>query len=68
MPDPQLPDTPQAAEAAHERLGYFLLRIRRPAGAQATEPDGVVERMGTGEKRRFASIAELVRLMNDWLK
>jgi hypothetical protein len=47
------------------RFDYFMLRVSR----SEHEPDlfeGQVERLGSGEKRRFESGDELLRLVADW--
>ncbi len=52
-----------------EHHSHFMLRVRRgmaePAGAPA-DLEGLVEHLGTGEKRPFASGAELLRLVASW--
>lgn len=45
-------------------FAYFRIRIGRAEGGQAPGAlSGVVERIGTGEKRSFASGDELIRFM-----
>lgn len=45
-------------------FAYFRIRIGREEGGQAPAAlSGVVERIGTGEKRSFASGDELIRFM-----
>jgi hypothetical protein len=46
-----------------------MLRVRRTAaerGGAPTELAGLVEHLGTGEKRLFASGAELLLLLASW--
>lgn len=43
-------------------FSYFMIRLSPGAG----EVSGVVERIGTGEKRTFASGQELVTLVSGW--
>ena len=56
-------------EERAERFAYFMVRVQRSAAA-AGETDGpiagLVERLGTGEKERFASGEELLRLVDQW--
>jgi hypothetical protein len=44
---------------------YYMLRLSR-AAHPADGLAGQVERLGTGEKRRFGSAEELVRLVALW--
>lgn len=65
MPDPQ--PTNSAREAiAQERLGYFMVRIRRSAGDPPGEFAGIVERLGTGEKRAIRNSGELAQVVEEW--
>lgn len=57
----QQPDPPDRSD----RLGYFVLRVRRAAQG-SEELTGVVERLGTGEKRAFRGAAELADLIEQW--
>ncbi len=59
---PGSPDTPAESAVAFE---YYMLRLSR-SGHQPDELAGQVERLGTGEKRRFESAQELVRLVALW--
>ena len=49
---------------------YYMIRVQTPADAipAVGSPDlsGVVERLGSGEKRDFVDAAELVRLVANW--
>jgi hypothetical protein len=64
MPSPQLPlEDPQAGATG---LGYFIVRVRRVPGTPLGEVTGIVERLGTGEKRQFHSSTELARVVEDW--
>jgi hypothetical protein len=51
---------------------YYMIRVQTPADTIPTdgapELSGVVERLGSGEKRDFADVAELVRLVTTWSK
>lgn len=52
-----------------EHYSHFMLRITRTAAERAgtqAELAGVVEHLGTGEKRPFASGAELLLLVGAW--
>jgi hypothetical protein len=46
-----------------DEYDYFMVRIRRPGSAPPHLLCGVMERLGTGEKRIFESGEELLRLM-----
>ena len=48
---------------------YFMLRLRvgpEPATTSAHIVAGVVERLGSGERRDFSSAEELMRVMSTW--
>ncbi|HEV2146436.1 MAG TPA: hypothetical protein VGR37_03380 [Longimicrobiaceae bacterium] len=52
-----------------EQYSYFMLRIRRTASERPGEPpelEGLVEHLGTGEKRPFLSGEELLLLVGNW--
>lgn len=51
---------------ALESFTYFMVRVRRPPGERAPGLVGVIERVGTGEKREFETSDELVRTMLAW--
>jgi hypothetical protein len=55
----------QPAEAATGTFGYFLVRVRR-AVADGGDCTGIIERIGTGEKREFRDAVELARLVEEW--
>ena len=55
-----------AAPVVPDRLSYFMLRIRRVATDPAADCAGVVERLGTGEKRTFKGSTELAQLIEEW--
>lgn len=46
--------------------GYFIVRVRRMSGTALGDVSGVVERLGTGEKREFRSSSELAQVVADW--
>ena len=52
------------------RFRYYMIRVQTPANATpadgSPELSGVVERLGSGEKRDFADGDELVRLVTAW--
>lgn len=53
---------PDGEGGVHERFEYFMVRVTR----SAHEPDrvaGLVELLGSGEKRSFSSGEQLVRLV-----
>ena len=47
-------------------FSYFLVRLRRTAAGLEGHLAGLVERMGTGEKRSFTSADELLALVSGW--
>jgi len=54
---------PGAGSIDPRRFAYFMVRLQRPAAGGLA---GMVERLGTGEKRAFASAAELSQLLDLW--
>lgn len=63
MPTPQLP-SPEPRPA----LGTFIVRVQRLPGTALGDCTGLIERLGSGEKRPFRNSDELARLVEDWLK
>jgi hypothetical protein len=57
---------PESNEADAPGLGYFVVRVRRLPGTALGDVTGVVERLGTGEKRPFRSSAELSQIIEEW--
>jgi hypothetical protein len=56
---------PDVENGKPERFDYFMVRLSRSAG----EPDrlaGLIERLGSGEKRSFETGEQLVRLVGAW--
>jgi len=49
----------------HELFEYYMVRVRRTA-EQPGQVSGQVERLGTGEKRGFASGEQLAGLVAAW--
>ncbi len=47
-------------------LDYFIVRVRRISGAALGDVSGVIERLGTGEKREFRSSSELAQVVAEW--
>lgn len=64
MSDAQPPA--ESADAEPHRLGYFIVRVRRSVTPGEGEFTGLVERLGTGEKRAFRTSAELARVVEEW--
>lgn len=48
------------------RSTYFMIRIQRPAAQETGPLNGIVERLGTGEKQQFGSEEELLTLLRCW--
>ena len=53
-------------DAGPHRLGYFIVRVRRTVTPGEGEFTGLVELLGTGEKREFRTSAELARVVEEW--
>jgi hypothetical protein len=67
MTTPQLPTSEtDRANAPAPGLGYFIVRVRRLPGTAIGEVTGVVERLGTGEKRPFRTSEELAQVVAEW--
>lgn len=49
-----------------ERFEYYMIRLARSAG-EPGRVAGLVERLGSGEKRSFDTGEDLIRLFGDWL-
>lgn len=47
-------------------VAYFLIRLQPPPAEDPRSVAGMVERMGTGEKRGFQSGEELLHLLTAW--
>jgi hypothetical protein len=64
-----MPDTPLAPRTEDPGpspgLGYFLVRVRRTPDTPG-ELSGLVERLGSGEKRPFRTGEELARVVAEW--
>jgi hypothetical protein len=56
-------DSPIEIAGVTDQLSYFMLRIRRSADG-STILGGMIERLGTGEKRSFDSCEELIDLIS----
>ena len=65
MPTPQLPPDVEPP-APPVGLGYFIVRVRRQPGTTLADVTGIVERLGSGEKRPFRTSAELAQLVEEW--
>jgi hypothetical protein len=52
--------------SAPVRFGYFIVRVRRFPGTPLGECTGVVEHLGSGEKRQFRSSGELAQVVEEW--
>lgn len=59
---------PRAGEgaAAPGPRAHYMIRVDHVPREEPNAVAGVIERLGTGEKQRFASAAELVHLVTDW--
>ena len=45
---------------------HYMLRVTLPDERTDGTVSGLIERLGTGEKRPFASAAQLIRLVSAW--
>lgn len=51
-----------------EQFSYYMVRVRHSSTESRAESlAGVVERLGSGEKQRFADGEELLRLLSGWI-
>ena|SRR5689334_10073012 len=55
----------EAAPSMHESFEYYMVRVRRTPDHPG-QVSGQVERLGTGEKRGFASGEQLAGLVAAW--
>ena len=50
-----------------DEFQYFMVRVRHDSAAAARETlNGIVEQLGSGEKRVFTGPPELVELLTSW--
>jgi hypothetical protein len=54
---------PEGEGGVHERFEYFMVRITR-SSREPGRVAGLIERLGSGEKRSFDTGEQLVRLVN----
>lgn len=47
-------------------FGYFVLKLRLAAADDPQACSGVIERLGTADRRSFESADELIRLLLAW--
>lgn len=59
LTDDSIPD-----RAIH--FGYFVVQMRATQDTTGVEVTGVLEDLGTGEKRTFSSGDGLARLVSEW--
>ena len=59
--------SPQDNDPARLPVTHYMLRVTLPDERSAGDAvSGQIERLGTGEKRRFGSAAQLIRLVTAW--
>ena len=58
--------TPPVGRPAPESFAYFTVRLRHTDGVEDEPLAGLIERLGTGEKRTFEDARELVELLRLW--
>lgn len=71
-----MPNMPDVGTAAASSSAYFMVRVQRAVGADGDGAEslgapalfGQVERLGTGEKQRFVTGDELLRLVDVWTR
>ena len=59
-------DTDADGAVTAAAVEYFMIRVHPDRSYEPPRISGVVERLGTGEKLRFAGAAELIRLLGSW--
>lgn len=67
--EPQRPEAMPGERDQHENaryFDYFMVRSQQRDGSPPRTLSGVIERLGTGEKRPFRTTGELLRLMEGW--
>lgn len=62
---PNLPD--QDIETTSERFEYFMIRVTR-SDKEPERVSGLVERLGSGEKRSFETGDQLLRMVGGWFE
>lgn len=55
------------SELTTERFAHYMIRVSR-RGPDHETLSGLVERLGSGEKERFETATELMRLLAAWPK
>ena len=58
--------TSDKASSQDVRFGYFTVQVRVARSADSVELTGVVEELGTGEKRAFTGERELAQVVAAW--
>jgi hypothetical protein len=59
-------DGPSDDADAVARYGYFVLQARAAGDGGASDVNGVLEDLTTGDKQEFASAGEMARLLAEW--
>lgn len=57
---------PPEGEGRYTEFSYFMIRVQRPVPARPATVSGLIERLGTGDKRQFFSERELLALLRTW--
>ncbi|MBI4419801.1 MAG: hypothetical protein HY560_03180 [Gemmatimonadetes bacterium] len=57
---------PSQSEGQYSGFSYFMIRVQRPVPARPATVSGLIERLGTGDKRQFSSERELLALLRTW--
>ena len=47
-------------------FGYFVLKLKLAPAGEPHACAGIIERLGTAERRNFENAEELLRLLADW--
>ena len=59
-------EQPAREDAKLTRFAYFMIRVHNVTDAGPRSVSGLVERLGTGEKRSFQDGEELLGLLSSW--
>lgn len=57
---------PSEGESQYTGFSYFMIRVQRPVPTSQATMSGLIERLGTGEKKSFHTGAQLLELLGAW--
>lgn len=61
-----MPHSAEVPDPPAVRFGYFVVQTRAARDGARVDLSGVLEDLGTGEKRAFEGGDALARLMSEW--